>query len=44
MHNDFGRVISYNVTVEELEDRPMATERKDLFKLADGWNWPRVLS
>ena len=44
MHNDSGRVMSCNVTVEELEDGSMATERKLIFKIVDGWNWPRVLS
>lgn len=44
MHNDFGRVIYCNVTVEDLQDRSMATGRKDLFRIVNGWNWPRVLS
>ena len=42
-NNNFGRV-SCNVTVEDLEDRSIARERKGLFKIVDGRNWPRVLS
>jgi hypothetical protein len=43
-HNNFGRVISYKVTVKDLGDMSMAKDRKGFLKTVDGWNCPRVLS
>jgi hypothetical protein len=42
--NNFGRVISCKVTVEDLGDRSMATDTKEPLKVVDAWDRPRVLS